>query len=168
MLHILSNLVASQTKGTETTTIQMVHFLNYCATYPAVTLCYQASNMILNIYSNAAYLTEPEARSRAGGHHYLGNLLGKPNILNGPILNISKVLKGVMSSAAEAEIGALYINTKEATVICTTLAEMGHPQPATPMETNKSTACGIMNPTVKQVQSKAIDMRFYWVCDRVE
>jgi hypothetical protein len=168
MLHILSNLAAAQTKGTENTTIQMVHFLNYCATYPTATLRYQASDMILHIYSDAAYLTEPDARSRAGGHHYLGNLPGKPNILNGPILNISKVIKGVMSSAAEAEIGALYHNAKEATVIRTTLAEMGHPQPATPIETDNSTACGIMNRTVKQVRSKAIDMRFYWVRDRVE
>jgi hypothetical protein len=124
--------------------------------------------MILHVYSDASYLTEPEARSRAGGHHYLGNLPGKPGILNGPILNLSKVLKGVMLSAAEAKIGALYLNAKEATVIRTTLAEMGHPQPATPMETNNSTACGIMNRTVKQVRSKAIDMRFYWVRDRVE
>jgi hypothetical protein len=124
--------------------------------------------MVLLVYSDASYLTEPEARSRAGGHHYLGDLPGKPGILNGSILNVSKVLKGVMSSAAEAEIGALYLNAKEATVIRTTLTEMGHPQPATPMETDNSTACGIMNCTVKQVGSKAIDMRFYWVRDCVE
>jgi hypothetical protein len=73
-----------------------------------------------------------------------------------------------MSSTAEAEIGALYLNAKEATVIRTTLDEMGHPQPATPMETDNSTACGIMNRTVKQVRSKAIDMHFYWVRDRVK
>jgi hypothetical protein len=168
MLHILSNLAASQTHGTQATTIQMVHFLNYCATYPDVNLRYGASDMILHVYSDASYLTEPEARSHAGGHHYLGNLPGKPSLLNGPILNLSQVLKGVMSSAAEAEIGALYLNAKEATVIRTTLAEMGHPQPATPMETDNSTACGTMNCTVKQVRSKAIDMRFYWVLDRVE
>jgi hypothetical protein len=74
-----------------------------------------------------------------------------------------------MSSAAEAEIGALYLNAKDATVIRTTLAEMGHPQPATPsMETDNSTACGIVNRTVKQVCSKAINMCFYWVRDHVE
>jgi hypothetical protein len=168
MLHILSNLAASQTHGTQATTIQMVHFLIYCATYPDAKLCYRASDMILHVYSDASYLTEPEACSRAGGHHFLGNLPGKTGILNGPILNLSKVLKGVMSSAAVAEIGALYLNAKEATVIRTTLAEMGHPQPATPMETDNSTACGIMNHMVKQVQSKAIDMHFYWVRDHVE
>jgi hypothetical protein len=146
----------------------MVHFLNYCATYPDAKLRYGASDMILHVYSDASYLTEPEARSCAGRHHYLGNLPGKPGILKGPILNLSKVLKGVMSSAAEAKIGALYLNAKEATVIRTTLAEMGHPQPATPIETDNSTACVIMNGMVKQVRSKAIDMRFYWVRNRVE
>jgi hypothetical protein len=112
MLHMLSNLAASQTQGTQATTVQMVHFLNYCATYPEAKLRYRASDMILHIYSDASYLTKPEARSRAGGHHYLGNLPGQPSIINGPILNLSKVLKGVMSSAAEAEIGALYLNAK--------------------------------------------------------
>jgi hypothetical protein len=124
--------------------------------------------MIPHIYSDASYLTKPEARSCASGHHYLGNLPGQPGFINGPILNISKVLKGVMSSAAEAKIGALCLNAKVATVIQTTLTEMGHPQPASPMETENSTASGIMNQTVKQVRSKAIDMRFYWVRDHVE
>jgi hypothetical protein len=78
MLHILSNLAAAQTKGSKNTTIQMVHFLNYCTTYPTATLHYQASDMVLHIYSDAAYLTEPEACRPAGGHHYLGNLPGKP------------------------------------------------------------------------------------------
>ena len=33
---------------------------------------------------------------------------------NGAVLNISKILKALMSSAAEAELGALYINAHEA------------------------------------------------------
>ena len=45
---------------------------------------------------------------------------------------------------------------------------MGHPQPATPMKTDNSTATGIINKTIKQKKSKAIDMRFYWLCDRVQ
>jgi hypothetical protein len=45
------------------------------------------------------------------------------------------------------------------------LEEMGHPQPATPVVTDNSTATGIANSTVKQRRSKAIDMRYYWVRD---
>jgi hypothetical protein len=36
------------------------------------------------------------------------------------------------------------------------------------MRTDNSTACGIANKTVKQQRSKSIDMRFYWLCDRVK
>ena len=45
---------------------------------------------------------------------------------------------------------------------------MGHPQPPTPMNTDNQTATGILNGTIKQKRSKAIDMRFYWLKDRAE
>jgi hypothetical protein len=168
MLHILSTLASAQTTGTQATIEIMTHFLNYAATNPDAKLRYTASDMILMIESDAAYLTEPKARSRAGGHHYLGNGPKKKPILNGPIHNVSKILRGVMSSAAESEVGGLFHNAKEGTVLRTTLQEMGHPQPPTPIATDNSTAAGIMNRTVKQQRSKAIDMRFYWVRDRVD
>jgi hypothetical protein len=41
------------------------------------------------------------------------------NLTNGAILIISKVLKNVMLSAAEAEIGAVFINAKEGAVLRT-------------------------------------------------
>ena len=50
-----------------------------------------------------------------------------------------------------------------------TLEEMGHPQPGpTPIQTDNSTAEGIANDTVKARRSKAMDMRFYWIRDRVK
>ena len=45
--------------------------------------------------------------------------------------------------------------------------ELGHKQPATPLQTDNNTASGIMNGTIRQRRSKAIDMRFYWLRDRV-
>jgi hypothetical protein len=50
-------------------------------------------------------------------------------LTNGAILIVSKVLKHVMSSASEAEIGAVFINAKEGAVIRETLEELGHKQP---------------------------------------
>jgi hypothetical protein len=44
-----------------------------------------------------------------------------------------------MSSAAEAEIWSLFLNEKEATVLRTTLEELGHPQPPTPLQTDNTT-----------------------------
>jgi hypothetical protein len=50
-------------------------------------------------------------------------------LTNRAILIISTVIKHVMSSAAEAEIWAVFINAKEGAVLRTTLEELGHPQP---------------------------------------
>ena len=60
------------------------------------------------------------------------------------------------------------MNAKFAAPLRTTLEELGHPQPPTPIKTDNTTANGIINGTVKQQRSKAIDMRFYWLKDRVE
>jgi hypothetical protein len=50
---------------------------------------------------------------------------------NGAILAIATTKKAVMSSAAEAELGVLYLNAKEAVYIQKICTEMGHPQSKT-------------------------------------
>merc|ERR1712069_26577 len=60
------------------------------------------------------------------------------------------------------------MNAQLAAPMRTTLEELGHPQPPTPIKTDNTTANGIINGTVKQQRSKAIDMRYYWLKDRVE
>ena len=72
-----------------------------------------------------------------------------------------------MASAAEAELGGLFHNGQLAIPLRTALIEMGHPQPPTPMQTDNSTACGIVNSSIRQRKSKAMDMRFYWIQDRI-
>eukprot|EP00957_Ditylum_brightwellii_P147759 11252326-Ditylum_brightwellii.AAC.1 len=44
---------------------------------------------------------------------------------------------------------------------------MGHPQLPTPVMTDNSTACGILNKTVKQKRTQAIDMQLYRVHNRI-
>ena len=70
--------------------------------------------------------------------------------LNGPIQSISKITSNVMGLAAEAEIGAAYINGQEAVPIRTLLCELGHPQPATPIQVDNFTADGFANDTIKK------------------
>jgi hypothetical protein len=124
--------------------------------------------MILHIHSDSSYLSENEVKNRAGGFFYRGNTTKNDKKLTGAILIISKVIKHVMSSAAEAEIGAVFINVKEGAVLRTTLEELGHIQPPTPMETDNTTATGYNNGKIKQKRTKAMDMRFYWIKDRVK
>jgi hypothetical protein len=101
-------------------------------------LTYRASDMILAIHSNASYLSEPKSRSRAGGHMFMAGKDEIP-INNGAVLNISQIIRAVMSSAAEAELGALFINAKTAISMQKTLSELGHPQPRTPPTTQQHT-----------------------------
>jgi hypothetical protein len=49
-----------------------------------------------------------------------------------------------MSSAAKAELGALYVNACKAVPMRQLLKEMGHKQPKTPIKTDNSTAFGVV------------------------
>ena len=64
-------------------------------------------------------------------------------------------------------MAALFHNGKEAAVLRNTLHDLGHPQSPTPIVTDNSAASGIVNDAVKQCRSEAMDMRCYWVRDRV-
>jgi hypothetical protein len=118
--------------------------------------------MVLVIHSDTSYLGEPKARSRAGGHFFLSLDTENP-INNGTVLNIAQLIKAVMSSAAEAELGALYINACKAVPQCQTPAEMGHKQPLTPMQTDNSTALGVVNNNIQPRCTKAMYMQFHWL-----
>ena len=147
--------------------------IKYANSNPDATIQYTARNMILYVHIDASYLSTPRTRSRAGGHYFISNRLPDPTKpprtrprLNGPVHTMSKIMSNVMGSAAEAKIGTTYINGQEAVPICTLLHELGHPQPAMTMQVNNSTAVGFANDTINQKRSKAIGMRFYWICDR--
>jgi hypothetical protein len=67
-----------------------------------------------------------------------------------------------MSSMAEAEIEALYINCREAILARNTLEYLGHKQPPTPMKTDNTTALGVVNNNVMK-KLKAMDMKYHWL-----
>ena len=71
-----------------------------------------------------------------------------------------------MSSAAEAELEALYLNAREGIEIQNILKEMGHLQPPTKIQTDNSTAEGIVDSRVQPMQTKAMDMRLHWLRNR--
>ena len=139
------------------------------ATYPHAVIRFYASNMILNVHSDASYLTATKARSRIGGHFFLGSIPrdGQPIKLNGPIHVTCGILQLVAASAAEAELGALFVNAKDARIIRLTLEEMGYPQPRTPIHVDNTTVTGIVNNTIKRQRSRAMEMRYFWLLDQI-
>jgi len=164
MLHALNCIACGG--ATQSNLEATRYFLNYAACNPNSTILYRKSDMILQGDSDAAYLVCPEARSRLGGYLFLGNTARTQ--FNGAILVLARVIKNVMASAAEAELGALFSNALEVLPMRQCLKELGHPQPATPIKTDNSTAQGIINNTIKQKRSKAMDLRFYWLRDRTK
>jgi len=164
-----------QANGTQATMEALMQLLNHCAMHPHAIIHYTTSDMVLWTHSNASYLSAPKGRSQAAGYCFFStqpttppSAHDEPPPNNGPVHILCQIMKSVMSSAAEAELGALFLNAQAICPMCTTLDELGHPQPATPLQTKNSTASGIANDTMKQKQSKAIAMHFYWVWDRVQ
>ena len=173
MLVALGTISSQQSKATEQTYNASLWILNYANSNPNATIRYTASDMILYVHSDTLYLSVTRARSRAGGHYFLSNRSPDPTKpprtrpwLNGTIHTVSKIMYNVMGSAAKAEISATYINGQEAFPVHTLFREIGHPQPATPMQVDNSTDVGFANYTIKQKRSKGIVMRFYLICKR--
>jgi hypothetical protein len=156
-----------QTKATDKTKTAAGQLLDYLTTHPDAKIRFHASDMILHIHSDASYLSVSKARSRLGGLFYLEYNPPNEDKLNGSILNVASVIKNVVASAAESEVGACFQNAQTTAPLRVTLLELGHKQPATPLRTDNSTAYGILNETIKQKRSKSIDMKYYWLQDRV-
>ena len=167
ILMALSEISSQQSAPTENTMKRVNQFLDYMWTHPDAIIRYRASDMILNVHSDASYLSAPKARSRAGGYFFLGSLPrdGDPIKLNGAIHVTCTILKLVAASAAEAELGALFLNAQEAKVIRLVLAELGHPQPPTPIHIDNTTTVGIVNNTIKRQRSRSMEMRYFWLLD---
>jgi len=173
LLVALNTLASQQAMATQATARGIDQLLDYCATHPDATIRFHASDMVLWTHSDASYLTAPKGRSRAAGYSFLSSRPSSPPSDstpvppdNGPIHVLCQIMRSVVSSAAEAELGALFLNAQDICPIRVALDELGHPQPATPIQTDNNTASGIVNDTVKQRRSKSIDMRFYWLRDR--
>ena len=152
---------------------RITQLLNYLVTNPDATIWYKRSGMVLWVHSDASYFSCPKSQSRAGGMHFLSDKSLSPNnpanfepTLNRIVYVVCKILRNIMVSAAEAKLGALFLNCQESVPIRITLEEMGHTQPPTPVQVYNSTALGIATGTIKQRKSKAMDMRFYWIRDR--
>jgi hypothetical protein len=105
------------------------------------------------------------ACSRAGGHMFMAGTEDIP-INNRAVLNISQIIRAVMSSAAEAELGALFINAKTAVSMRHTLKKMGDLQTHTSIQTNSLIAHALLTSKILPKVLKTMVMQFHWLCCR--
>ena len=71
ILPALSALALQQAQPMENTMKLCKLFLDHMASQEEAVLTYKASDMVLAIHSDASYLSEPKARSHAGGHMFM-------------------------------------------------------------------------------------------------
>jgi hypothetical protein len=100
-----------QSAATEQTEQAISELLDYVATYPNDDTIYCSSGMALAASTDAGFNNESKGRSRAGAHIFISEDDPEPR-WNGPILTIAQIIKFVMTSTAEAKLGALYLTAK--------------------------------------------------------
>ena len=110
VLMALSLIGMEQTKATETTMDQCIQLLDYLASNLEAKTRFYASDMVMNIHSDALYLSKSKARSRTCGHFFMGStpINGEPIKLNGAFYLITAIMRLFVASAAEAELEALF------------------------------------------------------------
>ncbi len=163
----LLEIASQQVAPTENTMERVNQFLDYMWTHPDAIIWYHASDMILNVHSDALYLSAPKACSHANGYFFLGSIPqdGDPSKLNGAIHITCTIHKLVAASTAEAELGAPFLNAQEVKVLQLILTELGHPQPPTPIHIDNTTTVEIVNNMIKRQRSRAMEMRYFWLLD---
>jgi hypothetical protein len=87
-----------------------------------------------------------------------------------PSKSTCQIMREVLSSARLKLNSPLFFTMGMKRALCVPAFKNSaiRSRPRQPLQTdNSSTAAGIANNSVKQNRSKAIDMHFYWICDRV-
>jgi hypothetical protein len=167
ILMALSAIASQQAAPTEDPHNRVNQFLDYMATHPDAKIQYPASNMVLNVHSDAFYLSAPNACSHASGNFFLGSipLDCSPIQIDGAVHVTCPILKLVVASTAKAKLGALFLNAQEAKVIHLVLEELGHPRPPTPIHIDNTTTMEIVNNIIKQQQSRTMEKQYFWLLD---
>ena len=87
---------------------------------------------------------------------------------NGAVETISTLLNVIVSSAQEAEAGGVFTNAQRGVVSRQILEDLGHPQLDTLIISDNLVGVNILNGRLPPKRSRAMDMRYYWVKDRIK
>jgi hypothetical protein len=164
ILTAVHELGSVQSRPTSNDLRKMERLLQYVSAHQRHGIRFHASSMQLQIQSDASYLSRTKARSVLGGLHYLGS----EEAINGPIFCTSKLISCIVASAAEAELGAAFQNAQKGAQFRNTLVELGYPQQPTTILVDNTVAEGLANDTINAKRSKSMDVRFFWLRDRVK
>ena len=162
LLFSLSAIGAHQDAVSQQINKAINQLIDYSATYPADGILYYSSNMVICAHSDAGFHNESKGRGRVGALILLSENDPMPK-WNGPVLTLAHIIKFVMSSASEAELGAIFITAQEMLATRNTLEEMRWPHSKLPIQTeNSSTEVLVSNKSVPR-KIKTTDPLFHWL-----
>jgi hypothetical protein len=168
ILVAINKLAVQQTTATTHTILAAKHLLGYLAAHPNAKIIYRPSNMQLVGQSDASYLSEQKSRSRWGYLLYFELLAPRhPHDINGTIECMSVITDVVVGSACEAEYGGTYKLAQHAIPLLRTAEDFGYKQGICNLITDNEASMKIATGTVARKLSKAFDMRFHWIQDRI-
>jgi hypothetical protein len=153
-----------QTNPSENDIKKLERLLQYVSKHRNHGIRYYASTMVLRLLCDASYLCRPRARSV---YRYV-SYLGTTEAINVPITCGSKMFNEVVSSVAEAKLAGVFHTAQHGCSLCRILHELGYPQPPTHMRIDNTVAIGLAENKMNAKRSKAMDMRFFWVVDRIK
>ena len=116
--------------------------------------------MVLCAHTDAGFHNESKGRSRSGDHIFPSENDSMPQ-WNRSVLTLAKIIKFFMSSASEAELGALFITSQEMVATRQTLEEMKWPQPKSPIQTDNPTAAGVVNNDIVPRKHETMDRHLH-------
>jgi hypothetical protein len=169
VLMALSSIAIEQSKNSTNMMAKIKQLLDYLETYLDANTHFWASDMILNVHSDALYLSEHDARGQACGHFLMGwsPKDGNSIRLNRAFFTLCAILHFFVTLAAEAKLGTLFLSCKEGILFWLTLEELEHPQLQIPVHCNNATAVGIANNTVKCQCSCLMEIDYFWIVTRL-
>lgn len=152
MLASLNEVATTQAKPTEHAKEECQQLQDYAATHQNMCVRYCASDMMLWVEIDAAYLVFPKAKNRIAGHFHLYNYpkqVTHPTI-NGAMHIMCKALRHVVSSSAEAGTVGVFMNVPQVLPIRHALMALDDTQPPTPLKTDNSTIHGFFHNNMQQ------------------
>ncbi|KAL7475371.1 hypothetical protein ACHAW6_001288 [Cyclotella cf. meneghiniana] len=164
LLTPISAIAAQSANPMEETMKQTMQLLDYISSKEETDITYNKSNMILAVHSDASYLSEPKARSRAGGHFFLSHDTATPQIWCHSQHSTHNKTHHVVSN--RSRISSLIHHGTRGSLHPKNSQQNGTQQPPTPLQTDNAMANAVINGKIQPKHTKAIYIRFRWLRDR--
>jgi hypothetical protein len=146
--------------------MELERLLGFVAAHRDGRKIFHPSDMLLDILTDASYLSRPKAGSVGGSFHHLTRA-NDPDFINAPISVHPTGIPIVCSSVQEAEYSGTFAAAKIGAGERQVLDDLGYPKPPTVIHCDNEVAVGLAQTSVKPKLSKSCDMWLHWLQDRV-